>query len=633
MCGIYISVGFPPDPAHIDVVAHRGPDGRGWRVFDSPAGPVALGHRRLSIIDLDDRALQPMSAGNGRYWLCFNGEIYNYLELQAELRAAGETFETTSDVEVLLKACIVWGKGALDRLVGMFAFAFWDDQEKTLLLVRDRMGVKPLVYHASDRGAAFASEIKQLIDLPGFQRRINMSRAHNFLATGVTDHLDETMFADARNLGPGRFIELDLKTWRPRSAIEVRDYWKPPAPSDRTWSEAEAADRFRELFFDSMKLHTRADVRVGSCLSGGLDSSSIVAVQSKIRPADAEPVQAISAVFPDTPVDETKFIDAAIERSGAQSTRVTLSPEHVFEDVEAIVRTQDEPYGSTSIHAQYHVFRKAREIGVKVMLDGQGADEILGGYHGCFDFHYMRLIRQAQLLSLIQTLQERKNWHGVSRRQQLWLFSQRLPPPFRQLLRPPGRGAPPPPAWMATDLLQPHAPIEGGVAAQACAREGLPVARTLGDYCVTLARTTNLPMLLRYEDRNSMAHSIEARVPFLDHRLVEFALQLGDQHKIVGGDTKRVLRSAMADILPDPIRFRRDKLGFATPEELWFKGPLRSKVEAGVEETLTLYPGLLDPAETRRLTRQVLDGERPFDFTLWRILVFGVWGRQYRMTI
>lgn len=631
MCGLFISIGFPPDRRAIEAVAHRGPDGEGWRVFESPAGPVALGHRRLSIIDLNERAAEPMQSADGRRFMVFNGEIYNYLELRRELEAAGVRFRTESDSEVLLEAYGVFGPSALERFIGMFSVAIFDDRDKTLFLARDRFGVKPLVFHASSKGLAFASEIKQLFALETFSRRINLRRLHNFLSNGVTDHLDETTFADALNFRPAAFALLDLKTWRPGAAIEFRDYWTPPRPENPAISEADAGAEFRALFLDSIRLHMRADVRVGSCLSGGLDSSSIVAAQALSWPKDGERLNAISAVFPGSAVDESRFIDAVVAKTGVNPIRVTLDPEDVFEDAARIIRAQDEPYGSTSIHAQYHVFKAARAAGVKVMLDGQGADEILGGYHGCFHFHYMRLVREFRILELIRTLNERRLWHGLSWREQLAPFAGRLPPGFRRLF-----AAPRPPAapdWTGTALMRANAPREGSVLEEARAARGLPPVKTIGDYCLALTRSTNLPMLLRYEDRNSMAHSIEARVPFLDHRLVEFALKLGDRHKIVGGDTKRVLRRAMDGVLPELVRDRRDKLGFATPEEAWFRGPLRKEVEAGVERALRLYPDLLARDETREFARQMLDGRRPFDFSLWRIVVLGIWGETYGMAI
>jgi asparagine synthase (glutamine-hydrolysing) len=623
MCGLFLTVGYAPDKRGLDTVAHRGPDGEGWKVFESPAGPVALGHRRLSIIDLDDRALQPMASADSRHWLIFNGEIYNYLELRAELAAAGSVFRTVSDAEVLLEAYRAWGAACLSRFVGMFAFAIFDDRDKTLFLARDHLGVKPLVWHAREKGFAFASEIKQLLQLPTFSRRMNRSRARDFLVSGVTDHRTSTLFADAMNVSPGDYAVIDLRRSRPGESITFKPYWRPPLPDEVAIKEDEAAARFKTLFLDSIRLQMRADVRVGSCLSGGLDSSSIVCAEATIRPSGAEPFNVVSAVFPGTSVDESRFIDAVVERTGVVSHRVTLDPASVFEDLDATLAAQDEPYGSTSIHAQRHVFRAARQAGVKVMLDGQGADEILGGYHGCFHYHYLRLIREARLFSLLETLRERKAWHGVEARSELAFVANRLKAPLRRLA---GRATTAPHAWLRVP------DIEGDVIAGAIAEHGLTRPRELGQYCVLLARSTNLPMLLRYEDRNSMAHSIEARVPFLDHRLVEFCLRLGHQHKIVGGDTKRVLRTAMKGVLPEIIRQRRDKLGFATPEEVWFKGPLRTEVLARAEKSVRAHGDIFEPSIAIDLLSATLDGRRPFDFLPWRVVVFGAWVDRFGMT-
>ncbi|MBY0421283.1 MAG: asparagine synthase (glutamine-hydrolyzing) [Parvularculaceae bacterium] len=622
MCGLFVSIGFEPDRRCLDAVAHRGPDGDGWRRFESPAGPVTLGHRRLSIIDLDARALQPMPSADGRLHLVFNGEIYNYLEIRADLERIGVRFRTTSDAEVLLEGYAVWGERVLDKLVGMFAFLIWDDRDKVLFLARDHVGVKPLFWHGGSGGLSFASEIKQFFPLQSFRRVLHRERARDFLATGLTDHRASTLFADARHVGAGDYARLDLKSWRPGDRIPFAPYWRPPAPEDQGISEDAAAEQFRTLFFDSIRLQMRADVRVGSCLSGGLDSSSIVAAQTRLRPSDAEALNVVSAVFPGARVDESAHIDAMVAASGATPHRVTLDPGSVFEDLDAVLGAQDEPYGSTSIHAQMHVFRAAKAAGVKVMLDGQGADEILGGYHGCFHYHYVRLIRQARAGALLRTLVERKAWHGAAIRNQLDFAIRRLPPRLAAALgRPPVAPEQPFLRWGGDD----------DVLAGALAAHGLERPRDLGQYCVALVATASLPMLLRYEDRNSMASSIEARVPFLDHRLVEFSLRLGWRHKIVGGDTKRVLRAAMTDILPDSIRLRRDKIGFATPEEEWFRGPLADEVTRRTKATLAAFPDAFDSDAALAAVRARLDGARPFDFLPWRLIAFGAWAEKFGM--
>lgn len=634
MCGIYASVGFPPDPQRLDVIAHRGPDGRGWREFQTPLGPLALGHRRLSIIDVEERAAQPMQAADGRFWITYNGEIYNYLELRQELVARGLQFQTTSDTEVLLKAFAEWGEDVLSRLVGMFAFVIWDARDNTLFAARDRYGIKPLFVHSSPQGIAFASEIKQLLGLPGLGTKMNMPRVYDFLSSGITDHTAETLFLGVRQLRGGECVRLSFDRWAPGQDLPLRRYAHLPDRDLEHLSEREAADTFRSLFLDSVRLHLRSDVAVGSCLSGGLDSSSIVCAMSDLLRPSGGQVHTISACYPEKEVDEKPFMDSVVAATGAVPLFVYPKAEDVFSAAERITWHQDEPYGSTSIFAQWSVFAAARSSGVKVMLDGQGADEQLAGYHGAFFYRMDELIRERRWLEILRTFHERKHWHGSTYRSQFAShILPKMPPalrPFFELFR--RTAAPGGLEWMGSEALRSFAPSAGSTFAEAAGALGYSPVRDVGDYCMAMVGSTNLGMLLRYEDRNSMAHSVEARVPFLDHRLVDFNLRLGNSHKVVGGDTKRVLRSAMKGILPEDVRVRRDKLGFATPEQRWFRGPLRELVLAGIDETLNRYPGLLVEGPTRALTAEMLDGRRPLDFTLWRIINLGIWGRQFSVS-
>jgi asparagine synthase (glutamine-hydrolysing) len=632
MCGIWFSVGFTPDPAHIDIVSHRGPDGQGWRVFDSAAGPVALGHRRLSIIDLSDAGLQPMPYADGRYWVVFNGEIYNYLELRDELSGLGHRFTTRSDTEVLLAAYAQWGEAALDRLVGMFAFVLWDDVSQTLFAARDRFGIKPLYVFASAKGVAFASEIKQFLALPGFNRSLNLARTYDFLSAGIMEHTSETMFSEVRQLRGGECTTLRLQSWRPGEQLPVRRWYGIVEPGTLDLSEKEAARRFAELLDTSVRMHLRSDVPVGSCLSGGLDSSAIVCLMARELDAAApgSKPHSVSACYDVKAVDERPFMEAVVDRTGSVPHWCYPRLEEAFARAEQITWHQDEPYGSTSIFAQWCVFAEARQAGLKVMLDGQGADEQLAGYHGSFPYYFAALIRQRRWMGLLRTAVERRRWHGVPLTEQARTYLLPLLPP--RLAR-----------WLRRErqVLAQHDWLGGeglkrfqGQSAFELAREsiGRPPIAGLGDLCVVLTQSSNLMMLLHWEDRNSMAHGIEARVPFLDHRLVEFTLGLGDHHKIVGGDTKRVLRSGLRGVLPESVRNRRDKLGFATPEEVWFRGPLREAVNAGIEDTLARYPGLLNPRGVRAHAADMLEGRRPVDFSLWRIINLGIWGRVFSVS-
>jgi asparagine synthase (glutamine-hydrolysing) len=629
MCGIWFSLGFVPDPTHIDVVAHRGPDGSGWREFDSVAGPVALGHRRLSIIDLSDAAAQPMSYAEARYWIIYNGEIYNYVELRRDLEAAGHRFRTRSDTEVLLAAYAQWGEAALDRLLGMFALVIWDAAAQTAFVARDRFGIKPLYTFATPDGVAVASEIKQLIGLPGFAARLNIARTYDFLSSGITEHTGETLFDGVGQLRGGECVRLDLHRWYPGEALPVRRWYGILESGTLDIGEREAAARFRELLTDSVRLHLRSDVPVGSCLSGGLDSSSIVCLMARSLAADGSGahVNSVSACYDVEAVDERPFMEAVVESTRSIPHWCYPRAEDAFSQAERITWHQDEPYGSTSIFSQWSVFAAAQHAGIKVMLDGQGADEQLAGYHGCFPYYYQSLIRRRQYATLLRALIERRRWHRTSFSDEAkTLLLPVLPPALAQRLRR-QRQQLVQHNWLDGEMLRPH--LHRYTVETAREALGLPPIAGLGDFCRLMTQGSNLTMLLHWEDRNSMAHGIEARVPFLDHRLVELSIGLGDRHKFVGGDTKRVLRRAMAGILPEPVRKRRDKLGFATPEEDWFRGPLRGAVLGGIEQTLVHFPGLLNGAGVRAHAADMLEGRRGVDFSLWRIVNLGIWGRLF----
>jgi asparagine synthase (glutamine-hydrolysing) len=633
MCGIWFSAGIDVDRSVIDTVAHRGPDGSGWQTFAAESGPVVLGHRRLAIIDCDEEAAQPMAYGHRgeQFVITFNGELYNYRELRAELEREGAIFRTKSDTEVLIAAYAAWGKACLQRFVGMFAFVIYRPATGHVFAARDRFGIKPLYLHApTGGGLAFASEIKQFARLQGFQARLNAARGYDFLVGDMRNHSAETMFRDVGQLRGGEYVEFHVHDAGIGIGRQVRRYYELPEPGSLQLSEAEAAERFRELFEASIALHLRADVAVGSCLSGGLDSSSIVCVMARQLRADNAHanILTVSSAFDDAKVDERRFIEAVLRHAGVEGTYTFPAAEGLVGTLDRLVWHQDEPFGSTSIFAQWCVFQHAAEQGLKVLLDGQGADEQLAGYHGAFDIQIQALLRSGRAVEAMRMIYLRHRDHGIPLGPQIARHvGGRLPGFLRKAL------APVAPTSRNYDLLQTGAWSAADMSqspfSATLAREGLPVPDDLGRACVTMTRGTNLPLLLHFEDRNSMAHSVEARVPFLDHRLVDFSIALGNSNKIVGSDTKRVLRRAMGDVLPPTVLHRRDKLGFPTPEETWFKGPLRSQAMQWTDDVLDAFPTLFRPDELRRLARDTIDGTRPFDFTLWRYLCFGMWGRVF----
>lgn len=572
-----------------------------------------------------------MPSPDGRFDLIFNGEIYNYLELRDELRAKGELFATDSDSEVLLRAYAVWGERALERFRGMFAFAIWDNRDQLLFAARDRFGIKPLYLVQSQRGIALASEIKQLLGLPGLSGRMNIARVHDFLLSGISDHTAETMFEGIRQVRAGECLRVEAST--PSHSTTIRR-WYPASAQDIAVDEAEAGRRYGEALRDAVRLHLRSDVPVGSCLSGGLDSSSIVCLMSDMlgsRTGGAQ-VNTFSACYAEKSVDEKPFMEEVVAH--ARTTPHYLFPraDDVFAKASDITWHQDEPFGSTSIFAQWCVFDEARRAGIKVMLDGQGADEPLAGYHGSFSYYMADLIRRRDVSMVVRTMVERKRYHGLPMRDQLETYVvPLLPPSLASALRN-QRHALVHHDWLKTDLIRTSGNPKGALAL-ASDTLGLPPVTDIRSLSLTLTYASNLQMLLHWEDRNSMASSIEARVPFLDHPLVELVLGLGNSHKIVGGDTKRALRVAMAGILPEKVRQRRDKLGFATPEQIWFRGPLRGPILDGIEATLRRYPELMNADGVRALASEMLEGRRDLDFTLWRIVNLGIWGERFEVTL
>lgn len=635
MCGLYASIGFQPEPGRLDIVAHRGPDGRGWEEYASPQGKVALGHRRLAIIDTSDAGRQPLATSDGRYSLVFNGEIYNYVELREDLRRAGVAFKTKTDSEVLLQAYVTWGEAALPRLKGMFAFIIWDDVGKRLFAARDRFGIKPLYFAANSSGIAFGSEIKQLLGLPGVSRRMNIPRVHDFLWSGIADHTGQTMFIDVSQLRNGEYVSFDAAK-ATEMKLQPARWYAPPGNKAEAETEKVAAGLFRQLLRDSVRLHLRSDVPVGSCLSGGLDSSAIVCLATdmlKVSGATSK-FQTVSACYAEKSVDEKQFVDRVVDATNSNPTYVYPSADEVFAQASDVTWHQDEPFGSTSIFAQWCVFEAARKAGIKVMLDGQGADEQLAGYHGLFHNQFAQMIRSNRWFMVARTVFERRMWHGLPIKQQLQNFVRPYAKPALAKYLPASESQATLPGanWLGSELLKTKGNPKGAMHA-ALEASGLPAPNDVATFCHVMTHGFSLQLLLHYEDRNSMAHSVEARVPFLDHELVEFSLALGNRHKLVGGDTKRVLRRAMQGILPETIRKRRDKLGFATPEQIWFRGPLRKFVEKGVEETLRRFPELFDVGEARMLCAAMLDGQRPLDFTLWRIINLGIWGERFSVTI
>ncbi len=555
------------------VLKHRGPDDQGWlfqtdsaifcqkEIRKDIAPRLALLHRRLSIIDLSSGGWQPMATTDGRFSLIFNGEIYNYLELKKELLALGVVFRSNSDTEVLLNCFARWGANCLTRLVGMFSFVVLDKARETLFLARDFFGIKPLYYAVWSRGLAFASEIKALFVLPGITRRVNAPRFHAYMTQGQCDGGSETFFESIRQIPAGHFLEVKLSA---ESWPQPQAYWNPSINQTLDLSFSEAANRLRELFVESVSLHLRSDVPLGACLSGGIDSSSIV---HAIRYLGGPKLDLHTFTYVDTEVTvgEEPWADLVNQQARTTPHKIRLSPRNLQSDIAHLISVQDEPFVSTSIYAQYAVFRAAKEAGITVMLDGQGADEILAGYPPFIGSRIASLIVDRKLKQAWRMLASSSRLPGLA-----WsylvshvataLFPSSANSAAARFIRRDGRRRCLNDAWFQNGQPPRTEPITDSDPQML--KWALQRSLTAG----------SLPSLLRYEDRNSMAFSIESRVPFLTPAIVNFVYQLPEEF-IIGpdGTTKHVFRTAMRGLVPDAILDRRDKIGFATAENVWIR--------------------------------------------------------------
>ncbi len=584
---------------------HRGPDGEGF--YNSKG--VSLGHCRLSIIDLTESGHQPMSDQEGRYWITFNGEIYNYLELSEELRAEGVSFQGRSDTEVLLAAFRQWGEKCLERLRGMFAFAIWDERTGALFAARDRLGIKPFHYWVEgDRQLAFASELKALLEFPQ-QRCANLQLATDFLAWNLLDHeAGDTMIATIKRLPPAHAM-----IWRKGDGLRIWRYWKVSISDELDATPERSAKMvkdFRSRFEESVSLHLRSDVPVGTCLSGGLDSSAIACVASaelhRRGNTEENRLHTFSACFDDSRLDERKYIRAVAASTNCKTHFVFPSGEGMCADMDRWIWHQEEPVGGSSAYAQYCVARLAREQGVKVLLDGQGADEQLAGYRK-FILVYLR-----QLLKSHRYAMAVKEALAFFASPEILLTS-RLTDGRRYLFN----------SVPEFDRLRgSNSPLKRPAM--------LGIGDSLGGRLEADLTRFSLPLLLRYEDRNTMAFGIEARVPFVDHIFVEWLAALPVHMRLSDGWTKRILRDALAGILPELVRHRKSKLGFETPETVWLDGPLSEWLRDTLR-TPRYLADVVDIAGVHRLLSQRDKGDRfpPRQNLLFRLAIYESWARQF----
>lgn len=610
---------------------HRGPNDYGWNTFStsgkvltserSPenggheACALLLGQTRLSIIDLSSAGHQPMPSPDRRYFIVFNGEIYNYKELREELQNSGATFNTQTDTEVLLQALILWGESCLQRITGMFAFAFYDSKLQTLLCARDAFGIKPFYWTQGTQGFCFASELPALLTIPGVSRRLNWNVAFNFLAVGREGVGGETFVEDVFQLPPAHLLRMDLRSGRVASPER---WWRVPLGEPLKLSFAEAAEELRRLFLQSVALHMRSDVPVGVALSGGIDSSAVACCIRHLYPDF--PLHAFSYIASeDASISEEYWINLAASFTGA--TLHTTSPQANFLEKHAddVFWHLNEPFSSSGLMAQYQVNRLAAESGVTVVLNGEGGDESLGGYYGYPDERIRTLLGRGDLTGALRFFKAISKRPGQDKKHLALRLVKSMLPAWTEPLGRKVVGKPLFPSWLNGHRIRERA-------------AGVLLSRDSGIYPspdkvrTTLANSltwAGCPNLLRYGDRCASAFSLENRVPFLTIPLVSFCLSLPEHYLVsMEGETKSVFRLAMRGIVPDVLLDRRDKIGFESPEKIWL-----CNAPHWVESILETakHSAIFNAYELTVLWRQILSEKTPYNSVIWRILSYLRW--------
>jgi len=629
MCGICGIFSFKDTVNPLDVekmnrtLKHRGPDDEGYLVADTKTGTFSpkigsdtvptlrdrfksigeperfkanllFGHRRLSIIDLSDKGHQPMIYDDN--WIIYNGEIYNYLELRKELMEKGYAFRSNTDTEVIMAAYKEWGVDCFNRLNGMWALALWDQVKRRLLCARDRFGIKPFYFLITENYFVFASEIKAILAFGLSTVEPNDRAVFEFLTYGLVDHLNETFFKGIHRLMPGEYLLIDES-----GGCQSNRWWH----LEHNDSPCDITSTFRDLFRESVKIRLRSDVPVGSCLSGGLDSSYVVSQMADL----INPVNTFSAVYgPGQRGDESEYIDLVVEKTIARKHTIIPSADGLVEDIDKILYHQEEPFGSTSIFAQWKVMELAKERNVTVLLDGQGADEQLGGYYQYFGIHFANLFKRLRWGRLTRAILDYIKLHQNSKVFKYAVYfalPQRIQIKTRKLEIP-----------LASAFRKKHS-------------DHLPpvLCRDTNEvFCQYME--FNLPQLLRFEDKNSMAFSRETRLPFLDYRLAELIYSLPFEKKIDGAITKKVLRDAMDGMVPERIKQRYDKMGFETPEASWFRNELESFITSILFSDAFKRRKYWEPKAVQKLYNKFLHGDGESNI-LWRIICTELWIRSF----
>lgn len=653
MCGIsgIISLRDSIDPNLVikmtDVVKYRGPDDYGYlgvntcnKIFVSFKAIAEISHRtsernfnllfgnrRLAIIDLSSAGHQPMSYDNGRYWITYNGEVYNYVEIRNELELKGYKFRSETDTEVILAAYQEWGIDCLCKFNGMWSFAILDLRKKIIFLARDHFGIKPCYYSHNGTIFSFCSEVKQLLTLPWIRREPHSGAVFDFIAYNKIDHSEQTLFDGILELPAAHYIIVELGNSLIRT-IEPRRWWDINLEEKIDgWSDKQYSSEFYNLFEDCVRLRLRSDVPIGTSLSGGIDSSSIAFVVDDLRKKKdiSKPYKTFTLASEYEQFDESDYANEIIKKINVKPHFIIPSARKLFADLERLVWHQDHPFVSTSIYASWCIFEMARENDIKVMLDGQGADEMLAGYYPYSLYpSATETLLHFQLYGFLKQVGRIRKYFDVAMKDQLYNIG-------RQLLRkvifvPPTLS---PGINYVRRVLQKDF-WEEGIATSpfvkhSRTRLGFGRGTALQQYSYEMFFHGSLNWILRHLDRNAMAFSVEARAPYLDHRLVKFIFSLPDDQKMRQHWTKFVLREAMKEKLPIKISSRISKLGFVTAEPEWLRKDEEGSFESLIDSLEKCQNPFFVNNSIKNMFREFTDGKRKFDTSIWSSICVLLW--------
>lgn len=579
-----------------DLISHRGPDDEGF-YFEKN---FAFGHRRLSILDLSSDGHQPMNYLD-KYVITYNGEVYNYLEIKEELLEFGYTFNSNTDTEVILASYDKWGQKCVDKFNGMWAFAIYDKEKELIFCSRDRFGIKPFYYTQKDDKFIFGSEIKQLLEFYD-ENYVNEIILVDYLLYGLQEHTNETFFKNIYKLEQSHNLIYHLKT----NSFEIKKYFDLEFDENiNSMSEYESIELLKQKIDTAIDLRLRSDVKVGTCLSGGLDSSSIAAIASKkyFEKTDKKFV-AIHAKSIEKKTDESEFARQVAQHCDLDMIEVEPQLKDITDNIEEVVYTQEEPFGGVSIFMQYFVMKKAKENACIVMLDGQGGDETLFGYEGYFSFYFASLLSKFKFIKYFRELSNlvvfKLSKKRVLRDSIIVLFRNQLSF-IEKIIR-----------KKRTFIKLPYS------------RKRLNHIFKFQEFKNFQKRELmlrNLPHLLRYEDKNSMRHSVETRLPFVDYKFVKSAVSINDDMKFKNGFLKYLLRRVVENILPKNIVYRTNKFGFEAPSDMWIDSYKDEMIKSIEKSNIINYTVNLNAKMYRNKS------------LLWKLYNIAVWEKVYAVKV